>query len=375
MKQRIDLNSYAERLTSIQVRMNEITDVAEKEQRSFSKAEEGELEALRREAGVINARISAANVNGGFVEMASQEAKFDSFIRSVCKPGMKQTFIDTLKRDYSGMVSTDVSTIAPLTVGDIIQPLTAALIYEKVGLPILSGLAGDYCWPIVGSVEATIEGEGVELADSKIDINALKPTPVRLGISIQVTNETINKTDGVVMQIIRQQMPLAMARLINKCMFVTSDQDEAYNASFHGPFVEASSTVTFAGDVPTFAELVQMKGKVLAKDVENDGTGAYVMNPEMAAILEATPKDSGSGLMIIEDGKIAGVPVFATSHIGDAIGFGFFGYAPLGQFGDTQFVVDPYTGAKSNSVILTINADWSMSQLRKEAFCLGKFGE
>ena len=41
-------------------------------------------------------------------------------------------------------------------------------------------------------MEATIEDEGVELADSEIDIDGLKPNPVRLGISIKITNETIN---------------------------------------------------------------------------------------------------------------------------------------------------------------------------------------
>ncbi len=371
---KIDVRSYAERLTAIQTRMNEITDLCEKENRQRSQAENTEFDSLVREAGVINARIQAANANGGFLTVSTQEEKLDEFLRSICKGTNKHVHSEALKRDYTGMMTADAAASIPLTIGDIVKPLEAGLIYDKVGLPLLTGLAGDYCWPVLGAVEASIADEGVELADSKIDIDELKPKPVRLGISIKVTNETINQTQGVVAQIIRQQMPLAMARLINKCMFVTSDQDTAYNAKFHGPFVEASSSITFAGAVPTYKELLQMKGKVLKTGVENDGTGAYVMNPEMAAILEATPRDAGSGLMIIEDGKIAGIPVFATSHIGDKIGFGFFGYEPLGQFGETNFIVDPYTEARFNSTVFTINADWSMTSLRKEAFCIGTLG-
>lgn len=371
---KIDVRSYAERLTAIQTRMNEITDLCEKENRQRSQAENTEFDSLVREAGVINARIQAANANGGFVTVSTQEEKLDEFLRSICAENTQRVHKEVLKRDFTGMMTTDATASIPLTIGDIVKPLEAGLIYDKVGLPLLTGLAGDYCWPVLGAVEATIAGEGVELADSKIDIDELKPKPVRLGISIKVTNETINQTQGVVAQIIRQQMPLAMARLINKCMFVTSDQDEAYNVNFHGPFVDAASSITFAGAVPTYKELLQMKGKVLKEGVENDGTGAYVMNPEMAAILEATPRDAGSGLMIIEDGKIAGIPVFATSHIGDKIGFGFFGYEPLGQFGETNFIVDPYTGALSNSTIFSINANWSMTSLRNEAFCIGTLG-
>jgi hypothetical protein len=37
-----------------------------------------------------------------------------------------------------------------------------------------------------------------------------------------------------------------------------------------------------------------------------------------------------------------------------------------------SFVVDPYSKAKSDSVVLTLNSDFAMSTLRKEAFVLGK---
>ena len=76
--------------------------------------------------------------------------------------------------------------------------------------------------------------------------------------------------------------------------------------------------------------------------------------------------------VLIEDGKIAGVPVFQTAHI-NGIGFGVWGLEPLGQFGDMNFIVDPYTGAGGNITRLVINAGWSMSSLRKEGFCVGKF--
>lgn len=366
-KQKVNVGDYVNRLNEIQVRMNEITDLCEKESRVRSAAENTEFDTLQREAGIITARIQAANASGGFVEVTDREAQFDAFLR-----GIVSVNEGVIKRNYTGMSSTDVASIAPLTIGDIIKPLEAGLIYNKIGIPILTGLAGDYCWPVVGSVEATIEEEGVELADSKIDIDALKPQPVRLGITLKMTRETATKTDGVALQIVQQQLPLAIQRLINRCMFVTATTDKGYHAKFHGPFIGCKNTITFAGDVPTYKELLQMKGKVFGEGVENDGTGAYVMTAEMAAILEATPRDAGSGLMIIEDGKIGGVPVFQTAHI-NGIGFGMWGMEPLGQFGDMSYIVDPYTGASRNLLKFTINAQWSMSSLRTEAFCLGKF--
>lgn len=371
-KKKIEIRQYAERLEAIQIRMNEITDLCEKENRERNEAEKTEFETLRRESAIINARIQAANVNGGFVEVADQAAALDTFLRSVIGQGNQAVNSQVLKRDFVGQTTANSAAAVPLTIGDIVKPLEAGLIYDKVGIPLLSGLQGEYCWPVVGAVEASIAGEGVALTDSEIDIEALKPQPVRLGISIDVTNQTINQTTGIVLQIVQQQMPLAIARLINRCMFVTKTTSQGYNAKFHGPFVGNPNNFEFAGATPTYKELLQMRGKVFAKGVENDGTGAYVMNAEIAVILEATPRDAGSGLMIIEDGKIGGFPVFQTSHI-DGIGFGVWGLEPLGQFGDIRFIVDPYTKANADVTKLTINADWSMSTLRKEAFCLGSF--
>jgi len=368
-KQKVNVGAYVTRLNEIQVRMNEITDLCEKESRARSQAENTEFDTLQREAGIITARIQAANASGGFVEVTDREAQFDTFLRSMTGV-TKGVLLRT--STYTGMATGDVSKIVPLTIGDIVKPLEAGLIYNKIGIPVLTGLAGDYCWPVVGSVEASIEDEAVELADSKIDIDALKPNPVRLGITLKMTSQTVNKTDGVALQIVQQQVPLAVQRLINRCMFVTATTDMGYNAKFHGPFIGCKNTITFAGAVPTYKELLQMKGKVYGEGVENDGTGAYVMHPEMYSILEATPRDAGSGLMIIEDGKIAGVPVFQTAHI-NGIGFGMWGMEPLGQFGEMRYVVDPFTGASQDVLKFTLNADWSMSSLRTEAFCLGKF--
>lgn len=366
-KEKIEIRQYVARLEQIQVRMNAITDLCEKENRERNAAENTEFETLRRESAIINARIQAANVNGGFVEVPDRAAAFDAYLRSAINGGKVD---QVLHRDFVGQTTANSAAAVPLTIGDIVKPLEAGLIYDKVGIPILTGLAGSYCWPVVGNVEASIGTEGVALTDTEIDIDALKPETVKLGISIDVTNQTINQTTGIVLQIVQQQMPLAVARLINRCLFVTKTTAQGYNAKFHGPFVGNTANFEFAAETPTYKELLQMRGKVFGKGVENDGTGAYVMTAEMAAILEATPRDTGSGLMIIEDGKIGGFPVFQTSHI-DGIGFGIWGLEPLGQFGEMRFIVDPYTKSNADVTRLTLNADWSMSTLRKEAFILG----
>lgn len=56
-KQRINVQQYVARLNEIQVRMNEITDLCERENRMRTAGEETEFDSLRRESGIITARI------------------------------------------------------------------------------------------------------------------------------------------------------------------------------------------------------------------------------------------------------------------------------------------------------------------------------
>jgi hypothetical protein len=137
--------------------------------------------------------------------------------------------------------------------------------------------------------------------------------------------------------------------------------------------------IQFAGATPTFKELMAMKGLVMAKGVENDGTAAFVMSAYMMAELEATPRDAGSGLMVVENGRIGGIPVFCTNDIdaGDKsyVGFGIWSNELLGQFGDMRYIVDPVSCADEDSIKHTLNAEWAMTTYRQEAFVLGSFAE
>jgi len=91
----------------------------------------------------------------------------------------------------------------------------------------------------------------------------------------------------------------------------------------------------------------------------------YIMNAALYSALEATPKDLGSGRFIIENGKIDGEPIFITdlaAYDGKLV-CGCFSYEALNQHGVAHFIVDPYTQAKKNVTVFTLNADWSLTYL------------
>lgn len=380
--------AYA-RVREIKVRLNEIKDVCERENRAQTAEETAEVDSLKREAQDLSLRATINSMSGAQSPAMSREKGFDNYVQSV--KNARQ--LDERVMEREATITTDVQGIIPLSINDIIKPLEEGLILNTVGLKLQTGLSGDYVSPVVGRLEAEFAGEAVELSDKKIAIEALRPVPARLGVSVAVTSQTINRSQGLVLDIVREQLPLAIVRTLNKAMF-----SPVATGSAKGPFAKilsdnadgvalstlkskaakkAATHIKFAGEVPTYKELVAMKGIVLAKGIVNDGTAAYVMDEYMKATLEATPRDAGSGLMVIENGRIAGVPVFTTNEISaadkDYIGFGVFSYELLGQFGDMRFVVDPVSQAKKDLTVMTLNADWAMTTARPEAFVLGSF--
>lgn len=359
------MKKYLKRLGEINLRMTEIADLCEKEKRSMTAEEKTEFDAIRIERGILSMRVEAMQA-GKEIPVESRADAFDKIVRDAVSNSTQTTI--KLQRAEVLQDLASAGNITPVTIGDVIQPLEKGLILGKVGLKLQTGLAGDYVYPIVAGVDAEIAGQEVALSDKKIDITKLQPAPKRVGIAIPVSNFAVHQTRGVLLEIVQTQIPLALQRTLNKWMFQPEEVVEGCAGCFKAP----STVISFAAEVPTYKELIQMRGKVYAKGIVPDGTEAYIMGAELYATLEATPIDAGSGLMVIQNGKIGGIPVFVTEYIGAGkIGFGIFSYELFGQFGDMNFIVDPYTGSKRNITYFVLNTEFSMTSARPEAFALG----
>ena len=348
-------------------RINEIADLCEREARQRNDAEQKEFDNLCRDNQMIQMRIQVSAAD--FVrDNPGSKAEAEALIRENAQAG-KHTEI-RLMRDFMMVSDVQSAGVIPVNVMDIIRPLAEGLILDKVGLPFNTGLAGDYIWPTYEAVEATIAGEGVALSDTKFTLSKLTATPQRVGIAIPVTRQTINRTSGVIEMIIREIMPLAFSKLLNKIVFSTTTVSNA--TTLKGPFVDKVSGATeWSGD-PSFLDFNKMKAKVLETGVDGDHM-CWVMTKSRKAIAEATPKDKGSGIMVCENDMIAGLPVFTTNYIGqEYIGLGDWRYQPMGLFGDISFIVDPYSQARKDAVDFVMNADYGTTTLMDEAFALAK---
>lgn len=370
-------------------RIEEIAEICQRESRERNDAEEAEYRSLIRENQMIEmraqahrvpemrTRVSATSQLREMVNSATPSTKATILLMREDAPAPAGADADagSTLMDTSGLEGTG---IIPVAEQEMLKPIRAGLIYDKVGLSIRSGLAsGSLRWPKHGKAVAQFADEGERLADSKVDFDKLTVTPRRLGIAIPVTREDLESSQGVVENVIRDEMPAAVIDLVNDAMFTTEktfkDKDgNVKQRKIFGPFVKAAKTpFEFAAEVPTRRELLKMKAQVTAAGIQLTNA-AWVMTETMKAELEDTKVDQGSGRFVCENDTIFGIPVFTTPVIGEGnVGFGEWSYEAAGFFGQTSLIVDPYTLARQNATDFVLNSHFAMVTLRDEAFVLG----
>lgn len=355
-----------------------LADTLENEKRGYTAEEQKHVDELRAEQDRISARLRSeerAEVLTPAQSAAQRLAEAERVIRENVKRGVSTT-IRLVREDPPAVPAeptvTDINVanagnIVRINLQDVLMPLQEGLILDKVGLPLMTGLVGEYVWPVASMVEATIGGDNMELTEQKISLSALKAVPDTIGVTCGVTRRTINQSGGIIETIVKNLLPMAVAKALNKAMFGITAATGATNLV--GPFIGKTPTQINK----TFVDINKLKAAVLKSGVEGEHM-AWVMTKSTKAILEATSKDTGSGIMICENDMIAGIPVFTTEFIGDDyIGIGDFTYQPVGQFGDFSFIVDPYTEARKDVVQFTLHVDFGTKTLRSDAFVLGKF--
>lgn len=386
------------RSLEITTRLKEVQDLIIAEKRAMTDAEKSEVAELNSELDEMRIRslVNKSQATPAMVveqKRESNERNFASLVGAICNrnamPEGFEVFLDKgdilIPRQRSteggevtpsapGVIqNTDsITPLIPVTIGEVIEPLEKGLIFDKVGMKMQYGVIGDWVLPVVGSVEANIEGENTEVEDKTIDITKLGAKPKRVAISIPVSYRAIDQSNDALLSIVNTQIGMAVRRLLNRWMF--SPTRIAESAS-DGCFVQAIKTPAVSAKAEfTYKDAIDLQGAVLEKGIEFDNTAAYVCSARTYAQLKSQPKDAGSGRFVIEDGKIDGFYVFITEHItADYLGFGVFNYQMAAQFGKMRLTVQPEP--KENKVYFVLNTDWDMLTIRPEAFAVAKRGQ
>lgn len=370
------MKKVIERIAVLKEQMRTMLDTAEKAERGLSEEETKSFKALKDERDLLQMKIEKRNLDNDQAEAVAVDGRavFSKAVDDI----VNRRSLDV----YGGIVTeggikvveravvTDTAAAAsmvPVSIGEIIEPLEKGLIISKLGIKMQSGLLGELTFPTLQAIEASIVGENAAIGDTKLVIGKITSTPKRVSVSVPVSRRAISQTNYSLQDVVLKQISLGAARLLNKWMF---SQTTLAGASA-GPFVKVATSHEYT-DTPSFKDVVELESAVLDAGVDvTDGTAAYVCTPKIYGALKSTPKAAGSAEMICTNGVVNGYPVLVTNYLdAGTIGFGVFSYSAIGQFGDMDLVVDPYTGAKSNTLNFVLNADYDIVVARTEAFAV-----
>ena len=364
-------NNLRTRFAETKQQIMAIYAAAKAENRGLTEDETAKVSLLRTDLSEINtemmldtaeraaARVSA--VTGSESRANEMRSAFANAVRDAVNKGGMDNVIQL--RAAALIDKADAQPLVELTIGDIIGPLEKGMVLDKVGCHIQTGLTDDWAYPVVEAVEASVAGEAVAISDSDIEINSVKPTPQRVAITVPVTRTALAMTNDRLYDIVTSSLQKAVLRCLNNWMFART----AVASGAAGLFVSPSTAKT--GSAISYAAVCGLVGDVDSTGIVPSSSAAFVMSNAMRATLKSTPRVNGGDRMIIENDTIDGVPVFVTEYApANAIYYGYFNYALVGQFGDSQLIVDPYTSAKKNQVNFTLNSFWDIKAARPQAF-------
>ena len=365
-KQRLD------KIAELKSEMRSMIEVAGTEKRDLSQDEQTTFDKLDSEVRMHDNYFRATEVGREEPkEVRRIEDIFADNLRSAVDSGSKSARVEV--RANIPINSADIVDTIPVLFQDILNVLEPALIITKVGSKMLTNVQGTPTWPTVGDVEASFVGENVSLVDKTIDFSALRATPHRMGLKIKVSRRALNQSNLSLYNIVVQKIGASFAALMNKAL--VSFTKVAAQAPA-GVFVAPALAPIELSEFPTLKEVVSLETAIMDENVETDanGFGAYIIGTAMRGKLKTTPIEAGNPKMILEGNEMNGYPVVVSNYMPqDSIGFGFFEYSVLSQFGEMSLIVDPYTGAGENEIKFVGNTEVDITILRPEGFTVGTY--
>lgn len=262
-------------------------------------------------------------------------------------------------------VQTDVNTL--------IEGLWANNFMGLVGATRFAGLVGNQTFPVQSTLPAAeSQTEIGGLSDQIITFGHVDMAPKRRGATIPVSKQLLMQSSFDVQSFIISQIQKALDKFLNQ------DGKDALLAAISGGNLIALGT---NGAAPAFADIINLETTLAAADADK-GYIKYLTNPKVRGKLKGTSKLGNTIAEAVweKDNTMNGYPAITStiipstltkgsaSAICSAIIIGNFADLYVGMWGGVDFVVDPFTLAKTAEIQITANMFWDVEVARAASF-------
>ncbi len=376
-------------MSDLQIKLQVIDETLAK--RELTEAEKAEQTKLNREFEKLKKEADVVSREYGILyqtEVAEREAALHvekktsaQQLREVMQEGRKEGRQREVVLGTGADGGVQQSGAVNLQINDLIPTLNEGL-GMPAGLNIVTGVTGNEVWP-VSIDDAVMEevGETVELTDQALHFDNIKPVPARVGLSIAVSNTAIDNAAFDLLGFVQEKITNAQKKYLAEKVY-----SQAAWSGVKGPFSGATPAGTITVGADAYKSILKAVADFADKGYDVSQV-ALVIDSTTEATLKATPKAEGQGGFIIENGKLAGYD-YVVSHYIDTtlnadgktleatadryIGVGLFPYLAVQQHGNVRLTIDPLSKATSNKTLVTINTEWSITDLSVKTTTNGK---
>lgn len=380
----------------ILVELDQLEELAQRENRTFTEDEARKYDALMREDNRLHIEIQGMldeKQLAQFRELKTANQQFRELLKK-CVENRESYAEDLQVRDTANNSTTvlkdkiasgtyqnananiEASGAVPLTIHELIDTKVAGLELPD-DLRLLTGVIGNEIWPYsIDDVQFTVAGEVEPIGEQAINFAKLSANPERVSAAVAVSNRAIDNAAFDLLGFVTYKFRKGLAKF--NALHVYSHC--AFDNHLKSPFALV--------DVEEIT-LDENIGKNIAKkvaamwDLGFEGEPELVMDKSVETELmfrKAVPGQCGDRT-VIEDGRCVGYRYKVSPYINYAldgstpktdgnhyIGIGHWGYLAFEQHGTVRFTVDSQSAevAKRNSTVLVLNTEYSLTELSQK---------
>lgn len=215
---------------------------------------------------------------------------------------------------------------------------------SKLGIPVLPARGVSYATGVAVPPVAEFLDEGAELSEAWAEFRQTLVSLKSMGCKIVLTRQHFTATGGFGLDVAKQEIDTAMRKKADAVVFGGS----GIGGNPLGLALAPVVPVYTPSGAWSWADAVAVKKNRLDAGVDPD-LCSFVAAPDVLELLETRERVTGAGRYIVEDGKMANVPVLTAPGLPEgALMYGHFSAAAvvydLGLFDVVVHPLDP-TGA------------------------------
>lgn len=258
-----------------------------------------------------------------------------------------------------------------------VDALRAKLILNELGVTFLTGLVGNL--PLVKGGQFTAQwlDENGEVEDEKTSFSKHLLSPKRVALTGAYSKQLFIQSGIDIENYIVNELTTAHAKALNEAMIngsgASGEPKGILNLDRIGSVAGGEN-----GSVLDWKKVVGLE-TVVAVENADLGSLAYLTNSKVRGAMKTTEKSQGTARFLMEGGEVNGYKTVVTNLVPSdikkgtgtnlsAMIFGNFADVVLAQWGGLDFIIDPYTLAKSGDIKIVANAFHDLGYKHEKSF-------